>query len=224
MTRLLHLSRVPLAPARSTNQPKSPESLGSMAEFELSASAIRHFPTKMSSPFFEPKKCIKQQASWQDCNKICGFGQKTNCCKLLKLQHPACQRPHAIHGKTCSAPKMDTTVQAMFLFSFWPIWTSAQTRGNVIRTFIISPKVVGLLGTAAGRLWHSDLGNINMKTCFVALRNLEILLVHVNPSLNQKTTGMMEWPIVKKTCPDCQPDICHDFNCFTTLQYFHLWL
>ena len=51
-----------------------------------------------------------------------------------------------------------------------------QTRWNVLRTFIISPKVVGLLGSAVGRLWHLDLGNINMKTrkmrCFAKSWNL----------------------------------------------------
>jgi len=88
----------------------------------LSASAIRHFPTKKSSPFFEQKKCIKQQALRQDSNKknailnVCGLTAKKQIVVNFlnsSIQHVS---GHMRHGKTCSAPKMDTTVQAMFLF------------------------------------------------------------------------------------------------------------
>ena len=136
---------------------------------------------------------------------VCGVTtNKTNCFKLLKLKHPACQRPHAtwqdLFGHQNGYNR--TSYVFIFLMANLDICMPSRQGETLIRTFI-SPEVVGFLGTAVGR--RHD-------------------LVSVTPSLNQKRNGMMKSPVVLTTCPDFQPDIRHHFNWFTTLQYFHLWL
>ena len=137
---LLHLSRVPLAPARRTNQSKSPESLGTMAEFNhkkwhLFCSSLglcnTTFPNKKIFSLLRAEKMhqtasIEARLEQKKCytERLWINSQKTNCCKLLKLKHPACQRPHAT-WQDLFGPQNGYNSTGYVFISCRPIWTSA---------------------------------------------------------------------------------------------------